>query len=53
MEMPDSTLMSVPLILTNKSYRLKIIQKLSDPIIEKFWMQEFEVLEQKQMTEAV
>lgn len=53
LEVPDSTLMSIPLILTNKSYRLKIVNKIEDPIIKRFWEQEFEVLEQKQMVEAV
>jgi len=53
LEIPDSTLMTIPLILTQASYRKKIIAKIQDPIIEKFWVSEFEVLEPRQMTEAV
>ncbi|EKE26607.1 MAG: hypothetical protein ACD_4C00233G0008 [uncultured bacterium (gcode 4)] len=53
LEIPDATIMSIPLMLTNKSYRLKIISKIEDPIIQRFWEQEFEVLEPKQMIEAV
>lgn len=53
LELPDSTLMSIPLMLTNKSYRLKIVGKITDPIMIKFWAQEFESLDPKQMTEAI
>jgi hypothetical protein len=53
LEIPDATLMSIPLLLTNKSYRLKIVSKLEDYTIKRFWEQEFEVLEPKQMIEAV
>jgi hypothetical protein len=53
LEIPDSTIMSIPLMLTNKSFRLKIVSKIEDPIIKRFWEQEFEALDQKQMTEAV
>ena len=53
LEVPDSTLMSIPLMLTHKSYRMKMLAKVQDPVLQKFWASEFEVLEQKQMTEAV
>ncbi|EKE30356.1 MAG: hypothetical protein ACD_2C00001G0006 [uncultured bacterium (gcode 4)] len=53
LEVPDSTLMSIPLLLTNKSYRTKIVNKIEDYNIKRFWEQEFEVLEPKQMTEAI
>lgn len=53
LEIPDATLMSIPLILTNKSYRLKVVSKLEDSTLKRFWEQEFEVLEPKQMIEAV
>ncbi|MDD2487307.1 MAG: type IV secretion system DNA-binding domain-containing protein [Candidatus Gracilibacteria bacterium] len=53
LEIPDATIMSIPLMLTNKSYRVKVVSKIEDPIIKRFWEQEFEVLDPKQMTEAV
>lgn len=45
--------MSIPLMLTNKSYRMRIVNKLEDYTIKRFWEQEFEVLEPKQMIEAI
>jgi len=53
LEISDSTIMSIPLILTNKSFRQKIASKLQDPMTSKFWSQEFEVMDQRQMTEAI
>ncbi|MDD2566056.1 MAG: type IV secretion system DNA-binding domain-containing protein [Candidatus Gracilibacteria bacterium] len=53
LEIPDATLMSIPLILTNKSYRLKVVSKIEDVTMKRFWEQEFEVMEPKQMTEAI
>ncbi len=53
LEIPDSTIMSIPLILTNKSFRLKIVSKLKDPVTSKFWSQEFDIMDQRQMTEAI
>ena len=52
LEMPDTTIMSIPLMLTMKSYRLKIVGKLKDPNLARFWTSEYEVLDPKQMTEA-
>jgi len=52
LEIPESTLMSIPLMLTHKSYRLRVLSKLQDPVLQKFWLNEFEVMEGKQMVEA-
>ncbi len=52
LEMPDTTIMSIPLMLTMKSYRLKIVAKIKDPNLARFWTSEYEVLEPRQMTEA-
>lgn len=53
LQVPDSTLMSIPMMLTQTSYRRKIIAKIQDPMMEKFWTSEFEAMEPKQMVEAV
>ena len=53
LEVPDSTIMSIPLMLTMKSYRHKIVAKIKDPILQKFWTAEFEPMEQKQGADAI
>lgn len=53
LEIPDSTIMSIPLMLTNKSFRRKIISKITDPTMISYWNNEFETMDAKQMTEAI
>ncbi len=38
---PDSTLLSVPDILTNDAFRAKTIEKLDDRVLKNFWLNEF------------
>ncbi|MDQ1344330.1 MAG: hypothetical protein QG650_1051 [Patescibacteria group bacterium] len=52
LEIPDVTIMSIPLMLTMKSYRHKIIGKLKDPNLARFWQNEFEAMEGRQQVEA-
>ena len=44
LEIPDATIMSIPLMLTMKSYRKKVVSKIKDPILKKFWESEFEAM---------
>ncbi len=44
LEIPETTIMSIPLMLTMKSYRQKITAKVKDPILKKFWEAEFEAM---------
>ena len=50
---PDTTLVSIPLILTHESYRRRVISKITDPILIQFWTQEFEKMAPAQMSEAI
>lgn len=52
LEVPDATIMSIPLMLTMKSYRMKIVGKLKDPNLVRFWQNEFDAMEGKQQVEA-
>ena len=40
-------------MLTNKSFRRKIVGKITDPTMISFWNNEFEAMDPKQMTEAI
>ena len=53
LEVPQSTLLSIPQILTQKSYRKKIISWLTDPVLVRFWEKEFEPMNDRQRVEAV
>jgi len=52
LEYPNSTLISIPLMLTSEFYRNKVIAKITDPIIKKFWISEFAKMAPNQKVEA-
>ena len=41
LEYPDSTLLDVNRMLTNKAFRAAVVEKISDPIVKSFWVEEF------------
>ncbi len=53
LQVPDTTLISIPMILTHESYRNQIVSKIKDPILVQFWTQEFWKMTPANMTEAV
>ncbi|MBP6981586.1 DUF87 domain-containing protein, partial [Candidatus Gracilibacteria bacterium] len=53
LQVPDTTLISIPMILTHESYRNQIVSKIKDPILVQFWTQEFGKMTPANMTEAV
>jgi hypothetical protein len=38
LESPNSNLISVPLMLTSDVFRQKVVAKVKDPIVKKFWV---------------
>lgn len=53
LEYPSSTLLSIPLMLTSEVYRKRVITKITDPVVKKFWLSEFEKMSPSQKNEAV
>ncbi len=41
LEYPDSTLLDVNRMLTNKAFRAAVVEKITDPIVKGFWTEEF------------
>lgn len=52
-EMPDATLLMVPEVLSNPSFRRKMVSYLSDPILISFWNNEFDQMTDKLRIEAI
>ena len=52
LEYPNTTLISIPLMLTSDVFRNKVVNKISDPIVKKFWTHEFAKMEPRQKVEA-
>ncbi|MBI2610950.1 type IV secretion system DNA-binding domain-containing protein [Candidatus Kaiserbacteria bacterium] len=41
LEYPDSTLLDVNRMLTNKTFRTAVVEKITDPVVRSFWTEEF------------
>ncbi len=52
LEYPNATIISIPLMLTSDVFRNKVVNKVSDPIVKKFWTHEFAKMAPNQKTEA-
>jgi hypothetical protein len=53
LEYPGATLLSVPLMLTSDLFRNRVLQKVTDPVVKKFWSSEFDRMAPNQRVEAV
>lgn len=53
LHIPETTLISVVLMLTQESYRKNIVAKIQDPILIQFWNEEFAKMSPQMMSEAV
>jgi hypothetical protein len=50
---PNTTLKDIPLLLTNQSYRNRIIEKITDPTLQSFWVDEFDKMPPNLQKEAI
>jgi hypothetical protein len=51
-EYPNSTLISIPLMLTSDVFRNKVVNKITDPVVKNFWTNEFAKMAPNQKVEA-
>jgi len=51
-EYPGSTLLGVNRMLSDPEYRKKVVDKVTDPVVKSFWVNEFAKYAQKYETEA-
>jgi len=52
LEYPNTTLISIPLMLTSDVYRNKVVNKITDPVVKKFWTWEYAKMAPNQKVEA-
>jgi len=53
LDYPGSTLLAVTRMLSDKSFRKKVIEKIQDPVVRAFWVNEFAGYADKFASEAV
>lgn len=49
----ESTLLDVPNLLADSEYRKKIVSRLEDPVLKKFWLNEYEKMGERLQSEAI
>jgi len=52
LEYPDSTLLGINRMLSDKNYRGEVVDNISDPVVKAFWTDEFAKYSDRFMTEA-
>ena len=52
LEYPDATLLGVNRMLSDTEYRKKVINKITDPVVKAFWVQEYSRYTQRYEVEA-
>jgi len=50
---PNSTLLQVPELLANEQYRARVVEKLQDPVLKNFWVNEFGKMSPQMKSEAI
>lgn len=53
LDYPDSTMLGIPRMLTDKKFRAGVVEKVKDPVIKDFWENEFASWDAKFAAEAV
>lgn len=53
LDTPDSTLLGIVRMLTDKTFRKKIVDNIQDPVVKKFWVSEFATYNDKQASETI
>jgi hypothetical protein len=53
LEIPDSTFLEVPSLLTDKTYRDKVVAQLNDHVLKNYWINEFETMTPRLMSESI
>jgi CxxC-x17-CxxC domain-containing protein len=53
LEYPGSTLLGVTRILVDKKYREKVIDKVTDPVVKQFWVDEFSKWNDRVLQEVI
>ncbi|CAN5173188.1 hypothetical protein BH11PAT4_BH11PAT4_2740 [soil metagenome] len=53
LESPNSTMMGIPRMLTDRPYRESVVANVTDPVVRAFWQYEWNGMEPKQQSEAI
>jgi hypothetical protein len=50
---PNSTLLQIPELLANDAYRTRVVERMEDPVLKNFWLNEFAKMSPQMRSEAI
>ncbi len=53
LENPGSTLLTIPRLLTDEKYRLRLVNNINDPFVRHYWEKEFAAFPERMRTEVI
>lgn len=53
LDYPGSTMMGIQRMLSDKDYRKKVVDKITDPVVKMFWVEEFAKYNERFASEAI
>ena len=53
LDVPGSTLLSIPRLLADKDFRARVVAQVHDPVVRTFWLQEYEAYSSDLRKEAI
>lgn len=53
LDYPSSTILGILRMLSDKNYRKKVVEKISDPVVKSFWINEFAQYNERFRSEAI
>ncbi len=53
LEYPNATMLGITRMLTDDVFRSRVVKKITDPVVQSFWLNEFAKFSDKQRTEAI
>jgi hypothetical protein len=53
LEYQNSTMLAINRMLTDKAFRRKVVENVSDPVVKAFWINEYEKYNERFMSEAI
>ncbi len=53
LEYPGSTLLSIMRMLTDKAFRKRVVEKINDPVVKAFWVEEYSKYPDRFQAEAI
>lgn len=52
-EFPNASILGIPRMLVDNDFRRRVVKNVTDPMVKSFWVDEFDMMQDRQRTEAI